>query len=97
MKLRTNKKGVIEGLQALIVPLVAIGIILAVGFLIMSEAEDQIGSIEGTCSSTEGGYACNGTRTTINAMADIPGWLPIIVITIIGALLIGLVAYFRGR
>ena len=40
--------------------------------------------------------ACNGTKDTINAIQDIPGWLPIIVITVIGALLIGLVSRFRG-
>ena len=95
--MKMNKKGVIEGLQALIVPLVAIGIILAVGFLIMAEAKSQVNTIEGTCNSTDGGYACNGTQATINAIADIPGWLPIIVITVIGALLIGLVAHFRGQ
>ena len=98
MKIRTNKKGVIEQLTGLIVPLVAIGIILAVGFLIMAEAQSQAAEVEGiTCDGTTGGYACNGTRATINAIADIPGWLPIIVITVIGALLIGLVAHFRGK
>ena len=94
-----NKKGAIEGLMAMIVPLIAIGILLAIGFLIMAEASTQIVSIQGqtgnfaTCNSS----ACNGTRDTINAIQDIPGWLPIIVITVIGALLIGLVARFRGK
>ena len=98
-----NKKGAIEGLMALIVPLVAIAIVLAVGFLIMAEAKDQIKQIQGLNSSGDsashpgGTYAWNGTDTTINAMSDIPGWIPIIVITVIGALLIGLVANFRGR
>lgn len=92
-----QKKGAIEGLMAMIVPLIAIGILLAVGFLIMSEASNQIVKIQGTgtfasCNSS----ACNGTRDTINAIQDIPGWLPIIVITVIGALLIGLVSRFRG-
>jgi len=98
-----NKKGVIEGLQALIVPLITIGVVLAVGFLIMAEAKDQVKSIQGLNASDAsatylgGSYASNGTNATINAIADIPGWLPIIVITVIGALLIGLVARFRGR
>jgi len=98
-----NKKGAIEGLMAMIVPLIAIGILLAVGFLIMSEAKTQIRDIQGLNSTFEsathpkGTAAINGTNDTINAIADIPGWLPIIVITVIGALLIGLVARFRSR
>ena len=99
-----NKKGAIEGLQALIIPLVAIAIILVVGFLIMAEAKTQLVSIQGINStggvgSEDGIYsaAYNGTSDTINAMQDIPGWLPIIVITVIGAVLIGLVTRFRSR
>ncbi len=36
----------------------------------------------------------NSTGITQDAIQEIPGWLPIIVITIIGAILIGLVATF---
>lgn len=39
--------------------------------------------------------AYNATSTVQNATQDIPGWLPIIVIVIIGAVLIGLVSLFR--
>lgn len=43
-------------------------------------------------------FAFNGTETTQNAMDDVPGWIPIIVITIIGALVLGLVAVLqRGK
>lgn len=83
-----NKKAQIGQLQPLIISLVAVGIVLAIGFLILAEVSDQI------TVDTEG---YNATLTTIEAMADIPPWLPIIVITVIGALLIGLVAYFRSR
>jgi len=31
------------------------------------------------------------------AMEDIPGWLPIIVVVVIGALLIGLVSFLRQQ
>lgn len=41
--------------------------------------------------------ACNSTVEVINATDDIPGWLSIIVIVIIGAILIGLVSMFRRR
>ena len=164
-----KKKGAIEGLMAMIVPLIAIGIILTIGFLIFAEAKDKIvettsvsttnsnesftGWTSGTykaltysdncmtlsCSELRNGtgssavisttlYNCtvgrglqvtNGTTdglfTTLyvdytcanktiaynatgdlqNATQDIPGWLPVIIITVIGGLLIGLVMRFR--
>jgi len=124
-----NKKGqAIEGLQSLIAPLVGVAIVLVVGFLILSQAKEQIvktqigdmcasgyslnNSVPGEfvcCNSTgptccagnttafRGTFAYNGTSSTQEAISDIPGWLPIIVITIIGSLLIGLVAYFRNQ
>ena len=42
-------------------------------------------------------HAFNATGEIQNATQDIPGWLPIIIITVIGAILLGLVAYFRRR
>jgi hypothetical protein len=85
-----NKKGVIDNLMPMIISLVAIGITLAVGFLVLSEvgANDKVAA---------DANATLGVSETTSAMADIPGWLPIIVITVIGALLIGLVGMFRGR
>ena len=41
--------------------------------------------------------ACNSTIDTINAADDIPGWLSVIVIVIIGAILIALVSVFRRQ
>jgi len=42
-------------------------------------------------------YAYNASSTVQNATQDIPGWLPIIVVVIIGALLIGLVSFLRNQ
>ncbi len=169
-----NKKGqAIEQLQSIIVPLIAIGIVLVIGFLIMSEAKEKVVDIQGSdwcvldttarnytpwsLDRTDGGAICfnssvciaghtlnyttggccnntgvsagepdcinaenistvftsgtdadnqsaaklshawNGTGETQSAMSDIPGWLAIIVITVIGAVLIGLVAMFRRQ
>ncbi|GAG87311.1 unnamed protein product, partial [marine sediment metagenome] len=50
----------------------------------------------GSATHKEGTSAWNATNDVQSAMSDIPGWLPIIVITVIGALLIGLVARFRA-
>ena len=92
-----SKKGVIENLTPMIVGLVAIAIVLAVGFLIFAEVGSQAAAKDGSASlSACTSFACNGTKTTTDAMGDIPGWLPIIIITVIGSLLIGLVALFRN-
>jgi len=95
-----NKKGqsVIDGLIKLVVPLVAVGIVLVIGFLIIAEGQDQIVSIDGITDETNTSQMTVGYNATVevqNAMDDIPTWLPIIVITVIGALLIGLVSMFR--
>lgn len=177
--MRFNKKAqsAIDGLQNLIVPLVAVGIVLIVAFLIFAETRTQTieqgidtatyvnetvtivnntevalthgpasmsltctavfnNSLTGTASTLldAANYTCtrrgitmviadpgapinlsangvsvsytivntslafNATEEVQNATQDIPGWLPIIVITVIGALLLGLVAMFRkGR
>jgi len=41
--------------------------------------------------------AYNGTTSLQNATDDIPGWVPLIVIAIIGGILLSLVALFRRR
>ena len=87
---KLNKKGAIDQLMPVVIALVVIGITLVVGFLILAEVADNTK----VAADTNATAAVNSVQ---GAMSDIPGWLPIIVITIIGALLIGLVAYFRGR
>lgn len=41
--------------------------------------------------------AYNSTHTLGAAVDDIPSWVPLIVIAVIGAILLGLVALFRNR
>lgn len=89
-KLMKSKSGVIDQLQPLVVALVAIGIVLVVGFLIMAE-------IAANATVTADSNATAAVAEVQDAMDDIPTWLPIIVITVIGALLIGLVSLFRRR
>ena len=98
-----GKKGVIDQLFPLVIGLVTVAIVLVVGFLVIAEAKDQITSIESTNATGQsathphGTLSWNASQDTQNAMADIPTWLPIIVITVIGALLIGLVSLFKRR
>ena len=90
MDIMKNKRGVIDQLAPVVIAIVALAITLIVGFLILAQLAAN------TTVAAEGN-ATAAVNTVTSAMDDIPGWLPIIVITIIGALLIGLVAMFRGR
>ena len=85
-----GKKGVIDQLVPLVLALVSIGIVLIVGFLILSELGENTKVSDDT-------NATAAVKQVTNATSDIPTWLPIIVITVIGALLIGLVSLFRRR
>ena len=85
-----NKKGVIDQLVPLVTALVVIGVVLVVGFLIFAE----VGSNSKVLGDNNASASINETR---DAMSEIPGWLSIIIITVIGALLIGLVSMFRRR
>jgi len=95
---RLNNKGQVDALQPLIVALVVIGIVLVVGFLIFAEVKTQVISIDSDAANIDSNSTSlgrNATVTITNAMQDIPGWLPIIVVVVIGALLIGLVSFLR--
>ena len=72
-------------LVPMITSLVAIGILLVVGFLIASNfiTDSQVVTDS------------NVTVEVQNITQDIPGWIPIIVIVIIGATLLGLVSLYR--
>lgn len=84
-----NKKGQIEALVPLVVSLVVIGILLVVAFLIFS----QVAANSSVVADTNATAAIESVQ---EATADIPGWLPIIVVVVIGALLIGLVSFLRA-
>ncbi len=83
-----NKKGQIEALVPLVISLVVIGILLVVAFLIFS----QVAANSTVTADTNATAAIEAVQ---EATDDIPGWLPIIVVVVIGALLIGLVSFLR--
>jgi len=85
-----NKKAVIQQFLPLVTSIVAIGITLVIGFLILAEVRSN-----DTVSSNSN--ASTAVLETQDAMNDIPGWLPIVIVAIIGALLLSLVQYFRSR
>lgn len=94
-----GKKGqnVMDGLGKLGIGIAVLAVVLVVTFLIMSQVRTQIITLEGINTNDTSTFtsAYNGTNTLTNAVEDIPGWVPIIVITAIGALLLGMVAMFR--
>lgn len=88
-----------EQLGKLAVGVATLAVVLVVAFLIMAEGQSQIVEIEGlnlTGGDTSAAY--NATQTLQEATATIPDWVPIVIITFIGAILLGMVAMFRrGR
>ena len=86
--MKMNKKGVLDNLAALGVGIAGLTITLVVVFLILSQTEANT-----TVAADQNATVAVNTLT---AAADtIPGWVPIVVITVIGGLLISLVAIFR--
>ena len=96
--MRLNKKGqIFNQLGALGIGIAALAITLVVTFLILSQAKSQLQDIEGrpNMADVNGTVAWNSTSTLTNAVGTIPGWVPLIVIASIGAILLSLVAVFR--
>ena len=93
MKLLSNKKGnVFESITALAVGVAGLAVILVVTLIIISEGSTQIDTIEGNTVS----YGHNASATLKQAVSDIPGWVPIIIVAGIGAVLLGLTKLFTG-
>lgn len=87
---KMNKKGVFDQLGSLGIGIATLVITLAVVFLILA----QVGS---NAQVTADGNASLAVTTLTGAAADIPGWVPLVVIVAIGGLILGLVAVFGRR
>ena len=84
-----NKKGqVFDQLSGLGVGIAGLAITLVVVFLIMSQTKANATVAADT-------NATLAVSTLQGAADDIPGWVPLVVIAVIGAILLGLVAMFR--
>lgn len=87
MNIFADKKGqTLGGLQGVIWTLVIIGIMLVVGLTVLDQLMDT------TDAGSQSEAAANAT---INAIADIPDWLPVIVVIVVAAVILGLVYFFR--
>jgi len=98
MKLELNKKGqAMQALGSLAVGVATLAVVLTVTFLILSEGGQEAADIAGVadldgCNTT----ACNSTKTLSSAVDDLPGWVPLIIIAVVGSILLGLVKLFRS-
>jgi Sec-independent protein translocase protein TatA len=88
--LRQKKGQIMDNLGALGIGIAALGITLVVVFLILSQTAANT-------TVAADGNATAALTTLTNAADQIPGWVPLIVIAVIGALLLSLVALFRKR
>lgn len=89
--MKMTKKGqVFDNLSALGVGIAGLAITLVVVFLILSQTKAN-STVAADVNATA------AVDTLQNAADDIPGWVPLVVIAIIGAILLGLVALFRNR
>lgn len=76
----------VSSLQGIIWTLVVLGIMLVVGLTVLDELKD----------TTDAGSASElAANTTIDALADIPDWLPVIVTVVVAAVIMGLIYFFR--
>lgn len=74
-----DKRGQLGNLQGIIITLVVIGIVLGVGFLVLTEFQT---------SMTEDSAAYNATGDVVTALEKVPTWLGVIVIiAVVGILL----------
>jgi len=85
-----KKQGVIANFLPMVTGLVAIGIMIVIGFLILAQ-------VAANAKVTADPNATAAVAEVQTAMSDIPGWLPIVVVAVIGVLLLSLVQMFRSR
>ena len=85
-----NNKGIMQQLGALGIGIVGLTITLVVGFLIVS-------GVQSNTAVTADGNATIAVNTLQASLKTIPGWVPLVVIAVIGALLLGLVGLFMGQ
>ena len=95
------KKGqALATLQALLVGLAVIAMVLAICFVMLAKTRSQIVTIDGVDESNASTFSVGyiATQTITEAVADVPGWLPLIVIAIIGVAVLGVMSlYQRSR
>ena len=83
-----TKKAQLGNLQGLVWGIVVIAIMIAIGLVVMVELRD---------TDSVSGAAETAINESIDAVSEIPGWLVIIVIVVIAAIILGLIQMFKSR
>lgn len=91
-----NKKGqVFDNLKAMTVGVLSLVVILAIVFVILAETTDQIVDIQGVNEANQSAgawtHAYNATNTLTGAAEDIPVWIPLVILALLGSVLLGIV------
>ena len=81
---KLGKKGQLGGLVPMTLSLVVVGVILAVGLLVLS-------TVMANSTVSADATAREAVNTTIKAVDDVPGWLGIIVIALIGGVVLAII------
>jgi len=77
-----QKKGQIGQIYPAVLTIVLVGIALGIGLMVLDKFRTQIGATS---------PAYNATNTTIAAVASFADWLPIVVLVIVAAIILGLI------
>lgn len=84
---KQNKKG-FQALSSIIMTIVLVALVLGVGFMVLSEYQEQL---------DEGSTAYNATGEIVTALATMPGWITILIIVAIAGIVIAyLMGWFGG-
>ena len=84
-----DKKGQLNKLTGFALTIVIFTVVLAVGLNVLGELSDNL---------TADSYEANATDEILESMADIPGWIPVIIVAMIGGIVLFLVIrQFGGR
>lgn len=90
MMSKRGQVSVFDSLAGLGIGVAGLAITLVVVFLILSETKSNT-----TVAADPNATTALGTLQ--NATNDIPGWVPLVVIAVIGGILLSLVSLFRSR
>ena len=89
-----QKKGqALNTLQSVVLSIVVIGFLIAIGMALLTNVQETQQEPNGSCQSA----GCNATGTTIDAIGDIPVWLPIIVLAFIALVVLGVIFLLQRR
>ena len=100
--MENDKKAQLGNLQGLVWGIVVIGIMIAIGLVILAELYDSDMTTRTWTNSTgstftEANEAATAINESIDAISEVPGWLVIIVIVVIAAIILGLIQMFKSR